>query len=83
MRISEISLVQNNIQNIRNTVKTKYNKHNIQYDPQTIFLNYMGRDMVSFGKDKPFSETLKENYYKLPAGCYPDEFQIAAGKATN
>jgi superfamily II RNA helicase len=43
----------------------------------------MGRDMVSFGKNKPFSETLKENYYKLPAGCYPDEFQIAAGKALN
>jgi superfamily II RNA helicase len=39
--------------------------------------------MISFGKDKPFSDTLKENYYKLPAGCYPDEFQIAAGKALN
>lgn len=83
MRISRISLAQNNIKNVQNTTKPRYIEQNINYDPKTIFLNYMGRDVVSFGQNKPFSETLKENYYKLPAGCYPDEFQIAAGKAIN
>ncbi len=43
---------------------------------------YLGEDLVSF-KSKNFDETVKENWFKLPANCKPDEFQIQAAKAIN
>ncbi len=79
-----------NITNLYNT--TQYNQcSNIKqkreitcsYPSAAEALSYWyGRDIVSFG-NRPFYETLKENYFRLPKECFPDEFQIEAGKAIN
>lgn len=44
---------------------------------------YYGKDIVSFCGINDFKKTLNKNYFKLPQGCYPDAFQIEAGKALN
>lgn len=84
MKISKISFnsyVHNlnkhkNLQNITTPLSLQSN-----YTSE-IFKNYFGRDMVSFGS-KPFSETLKNNWFQLPNGFTPDAFQTDAGKALN
>lgn len=85
MQISKISGIKNvnsqkrvlsGIKN--NTIPLNRNS----YNPSEVFKIYYGRDIVSFGK-KPFNETLKQNYFHLPDGCYPDAFQLDAAKALN
>lgn len=39
-----------------------------------------GREMLNLPTDD-FNQTLKENYFKLPPNCSPDEFQLEAGRA--
>ena len=83
MRITKISyepMVQKSIQE-KILKLSVLNKNNI--NPDKIFTHYIGRDLVSFKSEKTFSQTIKKNYFKLPKGFYPDEFQIAAGKEIN
>ena len=64
-------------------VNLESNKNRINItNPSLLFQPYIGRDIVSFG-GRRYSETLKDNYYQLPTGCYPDAFQIDAGKSLN
>ncbi len=65
----------------KRNIASNTNRINIT-NPSLLFQPYIGRDILSFGA-KRYSETLKENYYQLPSGCSPDEFQIEAGKALN
>ncbi len=51
-----------------------------QINPNIIFNNFLGRDLVSFKAEKTFAQTLKDNYFKLPNGFQPDSFQVEAGK---
>lgn len=51
-----------------------------QYDSNKMFEIYFGKDLVSF-KGANFNQTLKDNYFQLPQGCSPDQFQVEAGKA--
>ncbi|MBQ9246117.1 DEAD/DEAH box helicase [bacterium] len=83
MRISKISFEPNALSNIHKQQRLSSNKQNTQINPDKIFQHYLGREMVSFKGEKPFSQTLKENYFKLPQGFYPDDFQIEAGKYIN
>lgn len=52
------------------------------FTPLNYRFNYLGRDLVSFG-NRPFYETLKDNYFQLIQGNSPDNFQIEAGKLLN
>lgn len=54
--------------------------NNKQHDANKMFGVYFGKDLVSF-KGDDFNQTLKENYFQLPAGCSPDAFQKDAGRA--
>lgn len=86
MKISKVTIFKSANLTGANNQKTKIsngnnNRLNIT-DPSLLFQPYIGRDIISFGA-KRYSETLKDNYYKLPAGCYPDAFQVDAGKALN
>ena len=85
MRISKITCFQNNrnlnYKQIGINKEQSYSNINIT-NPSKLFQPYIGRDIVSF-RAKSYSDTLKENYYQLPKGCYPDAFQIDAGKALN
>lgn len=47
------------------------------------YFNNIFPPYMTFGANKTFAQTLKENYFKLPKGCFPDNFQIEAGKALN
>lgn len=81
MKIANIT----NITNIHQYENLKRNRNkDIKQTTVSIPINniYLGRDIVSFG-NRPFHETLKENYFQLPKGCFPDEFQIEAGKGLN
>ncbi len=40
---------------------------------------YHGRDLVTF-KAKNFESTVTDNYFKLPQGCTPDDFQLEAAR---
>lgn len=40
----------------------------------------LGRSMVSF-RGEDFEQTLTENYFKLPEGCKPDEYQTKAAES--
>ena len=51
-----------------------------QINPNIIFNNYTGRDLVSFKAEKTFAQTVKDNYFKLPNGFQPDFFQVEAAK---
>ena len=85
MKISKITCIQNNGKTAKNQIRVKniQNQRNINItNPSLLFRPYIGRDIVSFGA-KRYSDTLKENYYKLPKGCSPDTFQIDAGKLLN
>ncbi len=43
---------------------------------------YYGRELINPpDTDNGFEKTLRENYFKLPEGAVPDEFQKEAGKA--
>lgn len=82
MKISPINAV--NIkkikqQNYGSTPTITGNNHKL-YNPNQMFGVYFGKDLVSF-RGADFQQTLKENYFQLPAGCTPDPFQIDAGKA--
>lgn len=81
MKISNINNIQNtsNYTGIQVKNKTKYNS---PYATIPFSSAYYGKDLVSFG-NRPFYETLKDNYFKLPSGYFPDEFQIEAGKGLN
>ena len=82
MKISKISYAPKTYVNKQSADKEqKISK--IHYNANTIFKNYNGRDLLSFKSEKSFSQTLKENYFKLPEGFYPDRFQIEAGKEIN
>ena len=82
MKISNVSSVQNIKQH--NVLKQKQQINSSSYYAVTVpvFNAYLGRDLVSFG-NRPFYETLKENYFQLPKGYFPDDFQIEAGKGLN
>lgn len=80
MKISPINAL--NVQRVRiqknKTVPSvSYNNNVNVYTSPAVFF---GKDLVSF-KGAEFNQTLKENYFQLPAGCSPDSFQIDAGKA--
>ncbi len=78
-RVNNIFLTnKQHIQNNKNTINPIQER--VQ-NPEKFFSIYMGKDLISFGKQ--FSETLKDNYFHLPLGCSPDAFQIEAGKALN
>ena len=55
---------------------------NEKKDYRAVLKYYMGRDIVSFGA-RNFSETLNKNWFQLPNGYKPDEFQVEAGKSIN
>ena len=82
MKISPINAI--NVKRVReqknttNPVNTAIS--NKQYDTNKMFGIYLGKDLISF-KSSNFQQTLKDNYFQLPKGCTPDEFQIEAGEA--
>lgn len=85
MKISKITSFKSEKGISLNQQKTNLysNKNRVNItNPSLLFQPYIGRDIVSFGRRR-YSETLKDNYYQLPTGCYPDAFQIDAGKALN
>ena len=85
MKITPISRADSikRLQKSNNITSPIQNSVNNSYNPNTIFNVYFGKDLVSFKGAKSFEQTLKENYFHLPEGAYPDTFQIEAGKALN
>ena len=71
----------NNI-NFKSKQHFDYTKPNISPKTNEVFDSGLGRDIVhhSLG-DAIFDYTIKKNYFQLPQGCSPDQFQIEAGKA--
>ena len=77
MKISPISAV-----DVKKIKAQKYNSNpgnstvnEKQYDASKMFGVYFGKDLVSF-KGTDFNQTIKDNYFQLPAGCTPDKFQM-------
>ncbi len=81
MRISKVTYF-TNVKNNISREKQKDNLNKLEYSEKK-YSEYKFPNYITFGKEKPFVQTLKENYFKLPQGCYPDNFQIEAGKAIN
>ncbi len=82
MKISKISYNQVNINNIQRIKKTTFQDNKIQYSSNvtTPINSYKGVDLVSF-KSGNFEQTINDNYFKLPKGCTPDDFQIKAAQS--
>lgn len=83
MKISRISggLNLNRVQKQNKQNNNFLNNINVDNNNNKNFFQvYFGKDLVSF-KAAGFKQTLDANYYHLPEGCYPDSFQLDAGKA--
>lgn len=85
MQISKISYAQsiNNARRIQTREKVTTNPiSNSQVDPSKALsiLSY-GRELVSFGAKNEKPVQVVNEYFKLPAGCKPDEFQVESGRA--
>ena len=80
MRISRINSEAKIVKSVLHSVKKETVNQYRQINPNNIFMNYAGRDLVSFKGEKTFNDTLKDNYFKLPVGFKPDGFQVDAAK---
>ena len=69
--------------NFKSKQHYEYNRPHIPIkNSSEVFDSGLGRDIVQPRlKDAIFDYTVKNNYFQLPQGCTPDEFQIDAGKA--
>ena len=73
-----------NVKNINFKSKQNfdYTRPYISQTTDKVFDSGLGRDIVHHSlKDSLFDYTIKKNFFQLPAGCSPDQFQIEAGKA--
>ncbi len=76
MKILPVSHKELRFNNIPSRNKALYTTNINQTALSNVFL---GKDLVSF-KSKDFNQTVKDNYFKLPPDCVPDEFQLESAK---